>query len=1162
MIMALLPLSMMAQETESPDISFKSAAKSLKFYVAAPKETPETAFKVDFGDGELTEYKFSNGESVEISVTRTDASQPVKVYGVAEYLDYFSIDAYNMSELTFNNCSNLSYLLCAHNDLTALDLTQFPDLLYVDCSYNNISTLDITKCPKLQRLEAKMNSNLGNINFSNCPDLERIDVGYGTKINNVNVTMLAKLKYLGIGGTNINSIDVSKNPELLYLCCDYIPYLYKLDVSKNTKLEQLYVSTRTSGYSRMQSLDVTNNPELRMLFCSGQLFTTLDVSKNTKLTSLFCSNNELNEIDTSNCPDIIEMSIFSNHIGFNQMPVPNDNPQITLYYYDPMKDLMLNDIEYAEGSDLNLSAQTYMEKYATTYKMYLTDSMNPRDPGKQLTEGIDFSVEKGVVKLLKAQSDSVYVSMTNAGFPGLTLNTSKFKVLKADEMGGNHLEFEYSTSKAVDSNAKISLSAFTPKSKIYIDWGDGELKEYTIETYINRYGGGQSGVIKGDKIKVYASKGVQIKEIQLISGEVTGIDLTNAHALRTLNLSNNALTEIDFEGNHSLETVNVSGNSLTNLEFTHHNLLISLNASKNELASLNLGTSLGLKNLNISNNKLKELDLGRCEMLETFEANSNLLESLNVVGCKALTDLRVRDNYLKELNLLTNTNLNIVWIEDNLFKFSTMPQTTSKTFSYSSQKKTPIPTKSFMVDLSSEYKIGDNITTYSWKTSSGTRLFEDEDYTIENGVTTFLNTEDYDAVYCEMKNDTWPRLTLKTTNVQPAGMPDNVLTTLESKENAGTTVRLVLATTDDAFAFIDFGDKNYMPAELGSDYTTYRGKLGESRQVRILNYKDSPVNLKTFSLSGIALKSIDLSQMPDLMCLNLSDAALKEVDITKNLNLEELTLSQNRLSELDLSKHEKLRLLNLMGSGLKSIDLTHNPNLTWLNIAGMGLESVDLSAQSKLTWLNVKENKLRNIDLSNMTLLREFYASDNLLESINLDNQPDMAYVTLNRNRFKFSTFPYHNINNLVYGDQADVEVSQNNGVVDLSSENIVNKVATVYRWLTASGTELVEGTDYELKDGVTTFLKTPEEDVVCEMTNGFFPNLVIKTVAMHVDAHASIDNISFNADATVNVYDLSGRLVASFKGSDDAMSRLNSGVYVVETISADRRAVSKVAIP
>jgi c-di-GMP-binding flagellar brake protein YcgR len=69
-----------------------------------------------------------------------------------------------------------------------------------------------------------------------------------------------------------------------------------------------------------------------------------------------------------------------------------------------------------------------------------------------------------------------------------------------------------------------------------------------------------------------------------------------------------------------------------------------------------------------------------------------------------------------------------------------------------------------------------------------------------------------------------------------------------------------------------------------------------------------------------------------------------------------------------------------------------------------------------------------------------------------------------------------------------DIATVYNTGIVDLSSQANINGNATTYVWKTESGITLVNGSDYSISGGITTFLKKQTEKVYCEMTNATFP--------------------------------------------------------------------------
>jgi len=109
--------------------------------------------------------------------------------------------------------------------------------------------------------------------------------------------------------------------------------------------------------------------------------------------------------------------------------------------------------------------------------------------------------------------------------------------------------------------------------------------------------------------------------------------------------------------------------------------------------------------------------------------------------------------------------------ESNQLTFVTLPfyQNNWMYFTYAPQKLIQINKNinvGYEINLSTQYLINSDTTSYTWKTQRGATLIEGVDYTQTNGKTVFLKTQT-DSVTCEMTNATFPDLTgtnvLKTT---------------------------------------------------------------------------------------------------------------------------------------------------------------------------------------------------------------------------------------------------------------------------------------------------------------------------------------------------------------------------------------------------------------
>ena len=158
-----------------------------------------------------------------------------------------------------------------------------------------------------------------------------------------------------------------------------------------------------------------------------------------------------------------------------------------------------------------------------------------------------------------------------------------------------------------------------------------------------------------------------------------------------------------------------------------------------------------------------------------------------------------------------------------------------------------------------------------------------------------------------------------------------------------------------------------------------------------------------------------------------------------------------------------------------------------------------------------------------------------------------------------------------------DVEITVDGGKVDLSSEYMVAENPTVYTWTTESGATLVEGTDYTIDNGVTTFMKNFDENVYCSMTNAAYPELTLKTIGVKPETTGiggitsgegiKVENgnivITVDGEAKVLVYNTAGMMVRSFdvEGGTVVVDGLAGGVYMIDVRCGSQRIVKKVML-
>ena len=270
------------------------------------------------------------------------------------------------------------------------------------------------------------------------------------------------------------------------------------------------------------------------------------------------------------------------------------------------------------------------------------------------------------------------------------------------------------------------------------------------------------------------------------------------------------------------------------------------------------------------------------------------------------------------------------------------------------------------------------------------------------------------------------------------------------------------------------------------------------------------------------LESIDLSKNPELTYLSLQGntnnyGKLKTIDLTNNTKLDGmgLYLQYNALTEVKIGDNT-LSMVNVQNNQLEEFDLTKFPSLKNLYASDNKLKKLDFSALQSGGDVNIYNNELTEVNIP--VTVKTIQAQNNKIASVNIAGVSG-SNCKFENNLLTLATIPAQpagmNSSNktkkFTYAPQAALEVAESLSELDLSAQLTVAKgeldpaadedagIAAYSRWLengtttysfvTASGTALVEGTDYEVTEpGKFKFLKEQTEKVHGVMLNPAFP--------------------------------------------------------------------------
>ena len=799
---------------------------------------------------------------------------------------------------------------------------------------------------------------------------------------------------------------------------------------------------------------------------------------------------------------------------------------------------------------------------------------------------------------LETDADILYIGRDGGTQANLTL----IKVTRAaggDEAGTPAITFE--ATAGLERSISVGLNA---AGTVKVDWGDGSLVEQeatgAYDGWDNAldFTGTPSGTVKvyADGINYFQAFTKYVGDD--LPGGITSIDLSNASTITELDLHQNKLTSVDLSRLTELKTLTIGVNDFETIDLSANTKLTKIDISdgknKGNLTSIDLSYNTALANVVLSGNKLTSLDLFNNPLVKTLTVLNNELTSvtfgentaskhtINLGGNKLTsidlssfanysgTYLRLRDNELSEIIL--PGQIGQLWADGNALTLSQLYalKNQAKTLTYATmftkpeaQQPMEITADGNKVDLSSEAKLGETATEFTWKTSGGTALVEGTDYTVEDGVFTFLTEQE--GIYCEMTNAELPLFTaekpFKTTsvNVGAAGGDEPGTKPAITFEAAAIERTISVGLNAPGTVKVDWGDGTLIEKEAAGAYD------GWDNALEFIGTPNGTVKIYGEGISYLeangkfnedktdipnALTAIDVTNAPDLEELAINANKISSIDLSKNTKLSNLNIANNQFASIDLSAQSELTKLTANDNQLTEIDLVNCPKLTNIVLTNNKISTLDFTANPLVKTFTCLNNELTNVTIgANTAKGHTFQFGGNKLTSFSLMECTNLAtsYVYLRDNDLKELQLPSAVSRIWVDGNaltlsqlyelkglatktftyattftkpeaQQPMEITADGSVVDLSSEAMLGETATVFTWKTSDGTALVEDTDYTVENGVFTFL-ADFENIYCEMTNAELPAFTaekpFKTTQVSVSGSApgEVDNTELLAE-------------------------------------------------
>ena len=545
----------------------------------------------------------------------------------------------NIADLTgIGFFTNLRMLNCYGNSLTSLDLSHNKALQVLYCGVNSLTSLDLSHNRALRTLNVE------------CNRLTALDLSNNIAIQSLNVE----------SNELMAPLDLSHNPDLTSLCCNYINFspsavsaiinaLPNAATASHAQLTinhdavsplQVYDARRknwnvnyfdTEGYRRMIS-----NMGLGDVAIDDQRFFP-DAALRTYVSENIDTNHD-GTLTADEAAVVTDLNVSGLNIA---------NLHGTGFFRN-LQTLRCNDNQL---TSLNLSffnflkrVECYRNKIGNQAMDNLFESLRSKIPGDG---AILIPTHTGSGEFNATVTDQHIAEAGNNRWTVYSYNGSSYTTMQqsqvpinADNFPDNH--FRQWVANIADTDGNLSLSYQERSNVRSISLIDSALADLTGIAYFT-----------------------ELTKLYVTSNGLTTLDLTSCTKLGELYCAFNQLTDLRLPASGMLHTLNCAYNQLTNLDLSHQQALVTLGCADNQLTNLSPRHCPMLRNLFCDNNALAMLDLTRNADLEVLSCSNTLLRELNVAHNTGLTTLHCDGNQLTTLDLSSCIPLKVLDIHQN-----------------------------------------------------------------------------------------------------------------------------------------------------------------------------------------------------------------------------------------------------------------------------------------------------------------------------------------------------------------------------------------------------------------------------------------------------------------------------------------------------------------
>ncbi len=874
-----------------------------------------------------------------------------------------------IAEIDLSSNSNLKKLQIQNNNLIDLDLSANSLLTTINVSYNQLTGLNLKNGNNSNMsTEARYNSNLlciqvddseATYGYSNwyknaytaytedcssyTPEMTyvpddnfeqalinlRLDFDenindsvptialYSLKSLNLNsksihdftgIQSCVNLKYFNCRSNYMDSLDLTKNRELMDLDCSYNS-LKELDISENNNLTKLICNDNS-----LTNIVFSKHDFLEFINCSNNEIEEISEIESNSLTTFYCESNKLTKLDLFKLPSLVQLVCRDNNL--NELDV-SSNAQLTTLIAERN---LLTFVNLQNGNNENLDLDLYQNMPAC---IQVDDTVFAQSKPKN-----EWSID-----------DWSYYSENCSG------HIVDMVYIPDDNFEKALLEQRYDDGKLNDS---IPIAIAEHIVSLNID--NSNISDLTGIEYFVNLGGLRCCNNNLDKLDL--SKNTNLSSLYCYNNNITSLKIDSCIELIRLYCGNNQITEIDVSRFNKLYRFSCYSNKIVNLDLSNNPDILYLGAYSNLLSSLNIKNRNNPDfQFNVQNNP----NLFCIEVDDAYSAVQNAkwykdetaYYSEDCSNKSAMTYIP-DDNFEQAL---IDLGYDSGELDDSVL--------TAKIFSVTSLN---IPNKGIKslegiqgfeqliglncynnsieeLDLSKNKKLkylrcqNNNLHFLNYKNGNNSNNTFNATY---NPFLFCIEVDDYEASsnYSNWEKDIWADYSEDCSGYfdKKTYIPDDNFeqALIDLGYDSGELDDSVSTSVIEKITELRLQNKNISNLKGIEDFISLEGLYCNSNNIQELNLATNSM-LLYLDCSQNQLISLNVANNKSLMRLTCHENFLSELDLTQNLELEHLICYDNDVVTLNLENNSKLLYLQCYNNNLSELNIKNGNNLEMVN---------------------------------------------------------------------------------------------------------------------------------------------------------------------------------------------------------------------------------------